>query len=175
MKLLFLRSQLVDIEFRFGGWDDFGDVKLGFYDLGSGWRRLNTRSRSGRGRGSGHGGAGLGNAGYRADGWSWCGCWRWIWNSAANGLGDLFFEEAAGAGLQRERGETRKNFESGGEGGGRGLGAKHWRKGVGGLAAGTSGDNVVDGLLKLVARALNALEIVPQDASYGLFDSVGFR
>src|SRR5258708_5057652 len=56
-----------------------------------------------------------------------------------------------------------------------GLGAKHRGKRVGGLAAGAGSNNVVDGLLKLLAGALNALEVVAQGASNGLFDRVGFR
>jgi len=41
MKLLFLRSQLVDVEVGFRDWADIGDVELGFD------RRLGDRSGSG--------------------------------------------------------------------------------------------------------------------------------
>jgi hypothetical protein len=38
-----------------------------------------------------------------------------------------------------------------------------------------AGGNVIDGLLELVAIALNVLEVVAQGASSHLFNQIGFR
>src|SRR5260370_12995789 len=162
MKLLFLRSQLVDVEFGVRNGADFGDVQLRFDAAfgnrlaagsvrrgGGFWFRIaGGRTRRGRGR--------FGSEG--ADCFSY-----------------LVFERASRAGLEGHGRETCQNFESSGERGCSGLGAKHRGKRVGGLAAGTSSDNVVDGLLKLLAGALNVLYVVAANASNGLFDRVGFR
>jgi hypothetical protein len=87
MKLLFLRSQLVDVEVRFRNWADFGDVELGF-DAG-------FRGRLDSGRGSRSGGFWLRVAGSRT---------RWrrggFGSDAADRLGDFFFERASRAGLE---------------------------------------------------------------------------
>jgi hypothetical protein len=96
-------------------------------------------------------------------------------SDAADGLGDFFLERTARAGLKGHGRETCKNFKSGGQRRGGGLRAKHGGKRVGGLAARASGDDVIDGLLKLVAGALDALKVVAESASDGLFDGVGFR
>ena len=165
MKFLFLRSQLVDVEFAGGGGCDFGDVEFGF-DVSFG-DRLDARSRSGWSGGARFWDTGSGTGRSR----SRC---RRFGSDAADGFRDFFFERAARAGLQRQGGETRENFESRGERSRCSLGAKHGRESVGGLAAGASRDDVVDGLLELVASALNALEVVPQSARDGLFDRVGF-
>jgi len=163
MKLLFLRSQLADVEVGLGNGADIGDVKLGF-DLGLGNRFDAGRSRSGRGR------LGFVIAGSRT---SWrrgrFGC------DAVDGFGDFLFERAARAGLHGHGGKAGKNFEGRGERGCRGLGAKHGRKRVGRLAAGAGRYDVVDGLLEFVTGALNALEVVAESASNGLFDGIGFR
>jgi hypothetical protein len=141
---------------------DFGDVELGF-DTWFG-NRLDA------GVGGRSGSLWLRVAGGRAR-WS---CRR-LWSNAANGFGDFLFEWAARAGLQGHGCEAGKNFESSRERRGSGLGAKHGGKRIGRLAAGAGRDDVVDGLLKLVTGALNALEVVAESASDGLFNSVGFR
>jgi len=48
------------------------------------------------------------------------------------------------------------------------LRAKHGWKRVGGPAAGAGGDDVADGLMKLVGGALDALEILAESARDGL-------
>jgi len=166
MKLLFLRSQLVDVEIGLGAGADVGDVELGF-DLGLGNRfdaTRRSRSCSGCGR------LWFGIAGSRT-GWR---CGRFGCD-AVDGFGDFLFERTARAGLHGHGGEAGKNFEGRGERGCRGLGPKHGRKGVGGLAAGTGRNDVADGLLEFVTGALNALYVVAESASNGLFDGIGFR
>ena len=161
---MFLRSQLVDIEVGGGNGADFGDVEFGL-DPGLGHRfDTGRRSRSGSFR--------LRVAGGRA---RWRGWGRGLGSDAADGFGDFVFERAAGAGLQGYGRETCENFEGGGERRGGSLGAKHGGKRIGRLAAGAGGDYIVDGLLEILAGALNALEVVAKGASNGLFDSVGFR
>jgi hypothetical protein len=162
MKLLFLRSQLVDVEvgFRYGA--NFGDVQLGF-DL-----RLGNRFDAGRRNRCG--GLWFGMAGSGALGGR-----RRFGSDAADSFGDSVFERASRAGLEGHCRETCKDFESRGERGRRSLGAKHWWKRVSRFAAGAGGDYVVDGLLKFVAGALNALQVVAESASNGLFDGIGFR
>ena len=96
-------------------------------------------------------------------------------SKAANSLGDFIFEWAARARLQSHGNEARQNFEGGRERGGRGLGAKHGRKGVGGASAGAGGNHVVDGLGQFFTIALEMLEIVAKSAGDSLFDRVGFR
>jgi hypothetical protein len=162
MQLLFLRSQLVDIEFAVRGAADFGDVELGF-DAGFGsWFDARCSGRSG--------GFGLRIAGGRARGRR-----RRFGSDAAHGFGDFVFKRASGAGLQRHGRKAGKNFESGGERRGGGLRAKHRGKSIGGLAAGAGRYDVVDGLLEFVTGALNALQIVAESASNGLFDDIWFR
>jgi len=162
MKLLFLRSQLVDIEFGVRNGTDFGNVQLRF-DVTFG-NRLAARSvRRG-------GGLWFRIAGGRT---RWCR--GRLGSDAADCFSDLVFERASRAGLEGHGRETCENFESSGERRCGGLGAEHRGKSVGWLAAGAGGDDVVDGLLKLLAGALNALEVVAKSASNGLFDRVGFR
>src|ERR1700751_2419794 len=106
MKLLFLRSQLVDVEVPLGNGADFGDVQLGF-NLGLG-NRLDTWMRN---RGwCGGGGLWLRMAGSGARGWR-----RRLRSDAADGFGDFVFERAARPGLQGHGREAGKNFKSGGE------------------------------------------------------------
>ncbi len=163
---MFLRSQLVDVEVGFGDGTHVGDVQFGFdVRLGDGFDP--RRGNLGRSRG---GGLGFGIAGGRAR----RRCLRFR-SDAADGFGDSVFERAARAGLHGHCGETCKNFEGRGERGCRGLGTKHWGKRVGGLAAGAGRYDVVDGLLKFVAGALNAFQVVAESASNGLFDGIGFR
>jgi len=162
MKLLFLGSQLVDVEFGFRNGTDFGDVDFGL-DPGLGNRfDTGTVGRSG--------GLWFRIAGGRS-------CWRGggFGSDAAHSFGDFLFERAAGAGLEGHGRETCQNFESGGERRGGGLRAKHRGKRVCGLTAGAGSHDVVNGLLKLLAGALNALEVVAESASNGLFNGVGFR
>ena len=163
MKLLFLRSQLADVEVGFRDGADIGDVKLGF-DVGFGDLFYAARRRRSWG-----GGLGCRVAGCRTSRRG-----RNFGSDAADGFGDFLFERAALAGLHGHGREACENFESGGERCGSGLGAKHRRKRIGGLAAGAGGDDVVYGLLKLFAGALNALEVVAESASNGLFDGIGF-
>jgi len=93
MKLLFLRSQLVDVEVSLGNVAGFRDVQLGF-DLGLGGR-LDT------GRRSRNGCLWFRIAGSRT---------RWrrrgFGSDAAHGFGDFFFERAARAWLQGHGGEA---------------------------------------------------------------------
>src|SRR5215472_3646886 len=157
MKFLFLRSQLVDIEF--GGRDglSLGSIEIGFdgrWRNRRAWRWKGCQLRIGDAR-FGSRGAGRGKAGCRAD----RGRGRFKRN-LADGFGDSFFERAAGAGRQSQSGETREDVEGGGKRSGSGLRAKHGREGVGGLAAGAGGDHVVDGLVEFVAGALDALKVV---------------
>ena len=166
MKLLFLRSQLVDVEFSAGDRGNFGNVELGF-DRRMGRRRA-LRWR--RNLLSGSSSAGLRNAGGRTNG-----SWRRFGSGMANGVGDSLFERATRPGLQGQGGKTRKNVESRGKRGGGSLCAKHGRERIGGFAARTGGHQVVDGLMELVAGALDALEVVAQGSGDGLFHSAGFR
>ena len=93
MKFLFLRCQLVDIELGVRSLADFGDVELGF-DVGFGYRfDAGRRSRSG--------GLWCGMAGSRARGRR-----GRFGSDATDGFGDLFFERAAGAGLEGHGRET---------------------------------------------------------------------
>jgi hypothetical protein len=156
MKLLFLRSQLVDVEVGFGDGANVGDVELGF--------------DRGFGNGRGSGGFGFRKAGGRTSRRR-----GRFWSDAVDGFGDFLFERAARAGLHGHGGEAGKNFEGRGERGGGGLGAKHRGKRVGGPAAGAGGNNVVDGLLEFVTGALDALEVVAESTSNCLFDGIGFR
>ena len=118
MKLLFLRSQLVDVEFGAGDRGNFGDVELGF-DRRIGRRRA-LRWR--RNLLSGSSGAGLGNAGGRTNGSR-----RRLRSGMANGVGDSLFERATRPGLQGQGGKARKNVECRGKRSGRSLRAKHGR------------------------------------------------
>jgi len=97
MKLLFLRSQLVDVEVSFRNGADFGDVELGF-DVGFG-------NRFDAGRRSGSGGLWRRMAGGRT---------RWrrrlLGGAAADGFGDFLFERASRAGLHRHGGKASENF-----------------------------------------------------------------
>ena len=155
---MFLRSQLADVEIGFGNGADVGDVELGF-DLG-----LVNRF----------------DAGKRSRSWSGCGSFRLriagsrtsrrrgrFWCGASDGFRDSVFERASRAGLHGHCREACKDFEGRGERGCRGLGAKHGRKRVGGLAAGAGRYDVVDGLLEFFTGALNALQVVAKSASNG--------
>ena len=92
----------------------------------------------------------------------------------ANGLGDFFLEGATRARLQCHGNEARQDFEGSGERGGGGLRAKHGRQGIGGAAAGTGGDDIVDGLVQRFAGALKALQVIAKRPGYGLFNRIGF-
>jgi hypothetical protein len=87
VKLLFLRSQLVDVEVGFRDGAYFGDMELGL-DTGLGGR-FDT------GRGSWSGGLWLRIAGSRT-----CRRRRGLGSDAAHGFGDFFFERASRAGLE---------------------------------------------------------------------------
>ena len=165
MKLLFLRSQLVDVEFGAGDRGNFGDVELGF-DRRMGRRRA-LRWR--RNLLSGSSGAGLGNAGGRTNGSR-----RRLRSGMANGVGDSLFERATRPGLQGQGCKARKHVESRGKRSGSSLRAKHGRERIGRFAARTGGNQVVDGLMELVAGALDALEVVAQGSGNGLFHGAGF-
>jgi hypothetical protein len=162
MKLLFLRSQLADVEVGLGDGADLGDMKFRF-NLGLGDRfDAGSRRRSG-------------GLGFRITGSRASGRMRRLGRNAADGFGDFLFERAAWAGLHGHGGKAGKNFEGCGERCGGGLRTKHRGKRVGGFAAGTGRYDVVDGLLEFVTGALDALEVVAESASDGLFDGIGFR
>ena len=84
---------------------------------------------------------------------------------------DSLFQWTAGAGLHGHGNKAGQNFQGGGQGGRGGLRTQHGGKRIGGLAARASRNYVINGLLQLIASALNALEIVANRAGYGLFDT----
>jgi len=90
---------------------------------------------------------------------------------SADQLRDSLCQWTSGAGLHRHSNKAGQNVQSGGQGGRAGLRTQHGGKRIGGLAAGASRDYVINGLLQLIASALNALEIVANCAGYGLFDT----
>jgi hypothetical protein len=92
----------------------------------------------------------------------------------AEGLGNFLLKRAARTGLQGQSDESGENLKCSGERGGGSLGAQHGREGVGRLAAGAGGDYVIDSLLKLLACALQTLQVVPEGTSDRLFDGVRF-
>src|ERR1700739_684961 len=97
MKLLFLRSQLVDVEFGVRNGAGLGDVNFGL-DAGLG-NRLSARRR-GRNR-SWRGSLWFGMAGGRTGGRR-----RRVRSDAADGFGDFLFERTARAWLQGDGGEA---------------------------------------------------------------------
>ena len=98
------------------------------------------------------------------------GLWR---GDGGRDAGHLGFKRRARAALHGGRHKAGHDIENGRDGSGGTLRAKHGWKRVGGPAAGAGGDDVADGLMKLVGGALNALEVLAEGASDGLVDSTG--
>ncbi len=68
-----------------------------------------------------------------------------------------------------------KNFQGSRKCGGGRLRPEHGRQGVRGATAGTRGDYIINGLIQLVAGALDAFEIFAKGARDQLFNRVGLR
>jgi hypothetical protein len=99
--------------------------------------------------------------------------WRRRGRHRAGDAGHFGLEGRARAALHGRGHEAGHDIESGGDGRSGSLRSKHRGQRIGRSAAGASGDDVADSLMKFVASALNALEVLAKRASNGLIDGAG--
>ena len=111
-------------------------------------------------------------------------CWRCglrrhrRWGSLQSGwryqrrcdLRNLGLKRRPRAWLQRNRHESRQNFQRGGKRRRGGLRPQHWRQRVGRLAAATGGHDVGHGLMQLIGGTLDALQVVSESSRDQLLD-----